>query len=81
MPWLHALIEDGFRSDMADRFSVVGIPSLILVGEDGTIKATSGKLRGERLDKTLAEYFGREPTPSDEDAESADEEATANAKY
>jgi len=69
MPWLHTFVEDDFGSDMAERFNVVGIPRVILVGEDGLIKAEGGKLRREKLDETLAEYFGREPTPSDQDAE------------
>ena len=57
MPWLHAFVEGGFRSDLAKRFEVVGIPTPILVDETGTIIATAGFLRGETLEKTLADVF------------------------
>lgn len=59
MPWKH--IFAGFsgekRSEVEERFEVVGIPRPILVGADGTILATGGALRGEKLDQTLARLF------------------------
>lgn len=57
MPWLHALIEKGFRSDLATRFEVLGIPKPILVDDKGTIVATEMELRGENLDKTLSKHL------------------------
>lgn len=66
MLWLHAFVPEGFSSDLAERFQVLGIPKLILIGEDGTIIAEERDLRGQKLDETLAEVFGREPTPTQE---------------
>jgi thiol-disulfide isomerase/thioredoxin len=59
MPWLHAFVTGGFRSELATTFGVLGIPKPILVGADGSIVATSG-LRGEELHKTLARVLGHE---------------------
>ena len=58
MPWLHGFVEGGFDSDVAKAFGVAGIPKPILVGPDGTILATEGDLRGEKLRETLAEHLG-----------------------
>jgi thiol-disulfide isomerase/thioredoxin len=68
MPWLHGFVEGGFDSDVAKAFGVAGIPKPILVGPDGTILATEGDLRGEKLRETLAEHLG------DADASSRDPE-------
>jgi thiol-disulfide isomerase/thioredoxin len=67
MPWLHAFVEDGFGGDLATSFQVLGIPKPILIGADGTIVATYRDLNGEKLDATLAEHFGREPTATEEE--------------
>lgn len=53
MPWLHAFVPGGFENPVAKTFGVLGIPTVLLVGSDGEILATSG-LRGEALDGTLA---------------------------
>lgn len=58
MPWLHAFVEGGFRSDVAEAFDVIGIPKPVLVGPDGTILATGSDLRGEKLAETLADVLG-----------------------
>lgn len=62
MPWLHGFVEDGFGSDLAKRFQVYGIPKPVLIGREGGILATFRDLSREKLDKTLAGVFGREPT-------------------
>ncbi len=55
MPWLHTFVEQGFGSELAKSFEVMGIPKPILVdGNTNTILATEMDLRGERLEKTLA---------------------------
>jgi hypothetical protein len=60
MPWLHTFVPDGFRSELSERFEVVGIPRTILVDEAGTIIAVEN-LRQERLEKTLADVFSDAP--------------------
>lgn len=59
MPWLHTFVLEGFRSELAKRFEVVGIPKPILVDPNGKIIATEEKLRGEALDKTLSEVLNK----------------------
>jgi thiol-disulfide isomerase/thioredoxin len=58
MPWLHTFVEGGFRSELADTFSVRGIPKPILVGPDGTVLAVGHTLRGDGLHAMLAEVLG-----------------------
>jgi thiol-disulfide isomerase/thioredoxin len=59
MPWLHTFVEQGFGSELAKNFEVMGIPKPILVdGNTNTILATEMDLRGERLEKTLAGVLG-----------------------
>ena len=53
MPWHHAYVRNGFFSDLAKRFEVVGIPKVVLVAPGGTILATGEDLRGEELVKTV----------------------------
>jgi len=57
MPWLHAFVEGGSRSELAQTFEVLGIPKPILVGPDGMILEVEGPLRGDNLQKTLARYL------------------------
>ncbi len=59
MPWLHTFVENGFRSDLAKRFGVFGIPKPILVDPTGKIVASQGQLRGGNLEKTLAKVLGQ----------------------
>ncbi|MDZ7361514.1 MAG: thioredoxin-like domain-containing protein [candidate division KSB1 bacterium] len=59
MPWLHTFVEQGFGSELAKSFEVMGIPKPILVdGNTNTILATEMDLRGDRLEKTLAGVLG-----------------------
>lgn len=60
MPWKHTFLENGFRSRVADTFEVVGIPKPILVGPDGTIRATGEDARGEALMNALARMMDNE---------------------
>ncbi len=59
MPWLHAFIEKGFESDLANRFEITSIPKPILIDPEGKIIATDDKLRGEELGKTLTTILGK----------------------
>lgn len=59
MPWLHTFVTDGFTSELAKRFGVLGIPKPILVDPTGKIVATEGQLRGEELEKTLTRVLGQ----------------------
>jgi thiol-disulfide isomerase/thioredoxin len=58
MPWEHAFVEGSFRSDLAKRFEVVGIPKPVLVDGNGTIVAAGEQLRGEALEQTLERVLG-----------------------
>ncbi|MFQ5710113.1 MAG: thioredoxin-like domain-containing protein [bacterium] len=57
MPWLNAFVEDGFRSELAKKFEVFGIPKPILVGPNGLILDEGSSLRGEALERTLSRYL------------------------
>jgi len=57
MPWLHAFVEGGFNSKLAEQFEVVAIPKPILVDDTGAVLAIGRDLRGENLEKTLAKYL------------------------
>lgn len=59
MPWKHAFIKGGFRSDIARTFQISGIPTPILVSSDGTIIAKDIDLRGQQLDSTLEKHLLR----------------------
>ncbi len=49
MPWRHAFMEKGFKNPVVESFEVVGIPTPVLIGPDGTIVATEPVTRGEQL--------------------------------
>lgn len=57
MPWLHSFINDGFKSEIAQKFEVKGIPKPVLIDKFGTIIATEMQLRGEKLKSTLEQVF------------------------
>lgn len=57
MPWINALEKEGFASDIAKKFEVIGIPRPILIGPDGTILAIENSLRMGKLNKTLEMYL------------------------
>jgi thiol-disulfide isomerase/thioredoxin len=58
MPWMHAFVEGGFESPLAEAFEVSGIPRPILLDPSGRIVAIDAELRGARLEQTLARLFG-----------------------
>lgn len=58
MPWLHTFVNNGFESELAKQFGVLGIPKPILVDPNGKVVATEEDLRGENLEKTLTKFLG-----------------------
>lgn len=57
MPWRHAYMLDEANRKMLEAFEVEFIPKPILVGFDGRIIATEKSLRGDQLEKTLADFL------------------------
>lgn len=58
MPWKHAFVEGGFKSELGKQFEVVGIPKPILIDSQGKIVALESELRGANLEKTLEKVLG-----------------------
>jgi hypothetical protein len=65
MPWLNGFLtncyKDRQQNDLVSAFEVVGFPTGVLVGRDGTVLEAGPSLRGERLNETLARVFAAEP--------------------
>ncbi|MDC1067920.1 TlpA disulfide reductase family protein [Candidatus Kapabacteria bacterium] len=57
MPWKHAFVAGGFKSELAKQFEVDGIPKPILVSPTGEIIALSSGLRGPNLEFTLKKFL------------------------
>ncbi len=57
MPWHHAFVVGGFKSELARNFEVIGIPKPILVDASGVVIATEEALRGDQLMTTLEKLF------------------------
>src|SRR5690606_19474294 len=49
MPWAHAVPDEATHRQLSDLFGIVGIPTMVLVGPDGTILASSPRLDGGNL--------------------------------
>ncbi len=59
MPWKHAFVEKGFSDGVVKTFEVMGIPTPVLVGPDGTIVATEPETRGDQLIATLDGLYSK----------------------
>jgi thiol-disulfide isomerase/thioredoxin len=57
MPWKHAFLPGMKAHPIAEAYGAAGIPKYVLVGPDGTILASDGDLRGEKLEGTLAKFL------------------------
>ncbi len=57
MPWLHAYMHNETNKKMLETFEISSIPMPIFVGFDGRIIATATSLRGDNLQKTLADFL------------------------
>ena len=53
MPWKHAMLPGGFTGDYAKSIQLAGIPTAVLIDQNGLIVAEGFSLRGEELVKTL----------------------------
>ena len=51
LAWTQAVVEKGFKSDLAELYDIRSIPTILLVGPDGKIVAT--KLHGKRIVETV----------------------------
>lgn len=64
MPWLNGFLTNCYKNreqnDLVTSFEVVGFPSSVLIGRDGTVLESGPSLRGERLGETLARVFAAE---------------------
>ncbi len=57
MPWQHAVPDEAMHKQLSEQFGIVGIPTMVLVGPDGTILASSPHLDGGSLEATAAEFL------------------------
>ena len=63
MPWKHAFLPGMKTHPIAEAYGAAGIPKYVLVGPDGTILASDGALRGEKLEGTLAKFLNDPARP------------------
>lgn len=55
MPWLHAHVPASEHAGVHERFGLAGIPTMVLVGPEGTILASTPTLEAETLLELLGE--------------------------
>ena len=67
MPWLNGFLDESLDAKMQETFEVNGIPHYILIDGGGTIIAEEEELRGEALDRTLADLFDEQRRPGAKD--------------
>ena len=64
MPWLNGFLTNCYKNreqnDLVSTFEVVGFPTGVLVGRNGTVLESGPALRGDRLSETLARVFAAE---------------------
>ena len=57
MPWLNAILDNGFSDDLVQDFQVTSIPAKFLIDENGKIIAFGPNLYGDLLNKKLKQIF------------------------
>jgi len=57
IPWTNAFETDGFTSEIAKKFEVIGLPKPLLINKDGIIIAEGHEIRGKNLLKKLESIF------------------------
>ena len=57
MPWLHAHVENGFESELAEAFGVQSIPQPVLMDPDGIVVATEETLGRKNLYATITAHL------------------------
>ena len=57
MPWAHAVPDEATHKQLSELFGIVGIPTMVLVGPDGVILASSPRLDGGNLGEIAKTYL------------------------
>ena len=57
MPWAHAVPDPAAHKRLSAAFGIVGIPTMVLVGADGTILASSPHLDGASFGDIARQYL------------------------
>lgn len=57
MPWAHAVPDEATHRQLSELFGIVGIPTMVLVGPDGIILASSPRLNGGNLGEIAAAFL------------------------
>lgn len=57
MPWAHAVPDEATHKQLNELFGIVGIPTMVLVGPDGVILASSPRLDGGNLGEIAAAHL------------------------
>lgn len=57
MPWAHAVPDEATHRQLSDLFGIVGIPTMVLVGPDGIILASSPRLDGGNLGEIAGAFL------------------------
>jgi thiol-disulfide isomerase/thioredoxin len=57
MPWAHVVPDVVTHKQLNELFGIAGIPTMVLVGPDGTILASSPRLDGENLGEIAAPFL------------------------
>lgn len=58
MPWTHAVPDEATHKQLTKLFGIVGIPTMVLVGPEGTILASSPRLDGGSLGEIAGIHLG-----------------------
>jgi thiol-disulfide isomerase/thioredoxin len=56
MPWAHSVPDGATHKQLSELFGIVGIPTMVLVGPDGTILASSPRLNGGNLEEIASGF-------------------------
>lgn len=59
LPWLNAIIGEGFKSKICSDFEVFAVPKAVLVDPEGKIVAVGLDLRGDKLTNTLSKFLDK----------------------
>ncbi len=59
MPWMSAIVDSSFDSQICKPFEVYSLPKSVLVNPEGKIVAEGWELRGSNFLKTLRKYLGK----------------------
>lgn len=57
MPWINAIVQEGFSSEIAKNFNIISLPRIFLVDPQGNVIAHDSELKGDNLIKVLEKYL------------------------